>query len=153
MTGTEKHLEHHVFLFLFSFLLLYSTEDTQIRVDQAGEERVQEDVITAFLYSKGAYKKDGKKLFCWSCCSSREGNSFILKESQFGIRKKFFMIRVMKHWNRLPRVVVDDPPLETFKVKLDRALSNLILLKMSRLIAQYQMSVTLLILKAPSNIL
>jgi len=33
---------------------------------------------------------------------------------------------VVKHWNRLPREVVDAPFLETFKVKLDRALSNLI---------------------------
>ncbi|KFW70382.1 hypothetical protein AS28_03186, partial [Pygoscelis adeliae] len=41
------------------------------------------------------------------------------------IRKKFFM-RVVKHWNRLPRGAVDAPSLETFKVRLDRALSNLI---------------------------
>lgn len=62
-------------------------------------------------------------------------------------------MRIMKHWNRLPRVVANDPPLETFKVKLDRVLSNMISLKMFQLIAQYQMSVTLLILKVPSNIL
>ena len=41
----------------------------------------------------------------------------------------------MKHWNRLPREVVDAPSLETFKARLDRALSNLIYLKMSLLIA------------------
>jgi len=29
-------------------------------------------------------------------------------------------------WNRLPKEVVDAPSLETFKVRLDRALSNLI---------------------------
>jgi len=29
-------------------------------------------------------------------------------------------------WNRLPREVVGAPALETFKVRLDRALSNLI---------------------------
>jgi len=33
---------------------------------------------------------------------------------------------VVKHWNRFPREVVDAPPLQTFKVRLDRALSNLI---------------------------
>ncbi|KFM11352.1 hypothetical protein AS27_13991, partial [Aptenodytes forsteri] len=50
------------------------------------------------------------------------------KEGRFrlDIRKKFFMLRVVKHWNRLPREVVDAPSLETFKVKLDGALSNLI---------------------------
>jgi len=38
----------------------------------------------------------------------------------------FFTIGAMRHRNRLPREVVDAPILETFKVRLDRALSNLI---------------------------
>ncbi|KFP19141.1 hypothetical protein Z169_08685, partial [Egretta garzetta] len=42
------------------------------------------------------------------------------------IRKKFFTTRVVKHWNRLPREVVEAPSLEAFKARLDRALSNLI---------------------------
>ena len=42
------------------------------------------------------------------------------------IRKKFFTMRVVKHWNRLPREVVEAPSLETFKTRLDRTLSNLI---------------------------
>ena len=35
-------------------------------------------------------------------------------------------MRAVKHLNRLPREVVDAPSLETFKVRLDGALSNLI---------------------------
>ena len=42
---------------------------------------------------------------------------------------------MVKHWNRLPREVVDPPSLEAFKVRFDEALSNLISLKMSLLIA------------------
>jgi len=42
------------------------------------------------------------------------------------IRKKFFTMRVVRHWNRLPREAVDAPPLELFKVRLDGALSTLI---------------------------
>ncbi|KFV52258.1 hypothetical protein N328_09268, partial [Gavia stellata] len=40
--------------------------------------------------------------------------------------RNFFPMRVVKHWHRLPREVVDAPSLETFKVRLDWALSNLI---------------------------
>jgi len=39
-------------------------------------------------------------------------------------------LRVVKHWLRLPREVVDGPSLEIFKVRLDGVLSNLIQLKM-----------------------
>ncbi|KFQ75873.1 hypothetical protein N337_09135, partial [Phoenicopterus ruber ruber] len=54
-------------------------------------------------------------------------NSFKLKESSFrlDIRKNLFMMRVVRHWNRLSRVVVDAPSLEVFKARLDRALSNM----------------------------
>ncbi|KFP15841.1 hypothetical protein Z169_16337, partial [Egretta garzetta] len=42
------------------------------------------------------------------------------------IRKKFFTMRVMRHWNRLPREVVDAPSLEAFKARLYGALSSLV---------------------------
>ena len=45
---------------------------------------------------------------------------------RLGIRKKFFPVRVVRHWNRLPREVVDAPSLEVFKARLDEAWSNLV---------------------------
>jgi len=45
------------------------------------------------------------------------------------------VLRVVRHWPRLPREVVGAPSLEAFKVRLDRALSNLTQLKMSLLTA------------------
>ncbi|KFM06634.1 hypothetical protein AS27_02786, partial [Aptenodytes forsteri] len=55
-------------------------------------------------------------------------NGFKLKEGRFrlSIRKKLFTMRVVRHWNRLPREAVDAPSLEVFKARLDRALSNLV---------------------------
>ncbi|KFW79661.1 hypothetical protein N305_11202, partial [Manacus vitellinus] len=55
-------------------------------------------------------------------------NGFKVKESRFrsDIRKKFFTVRVVRHWHRLPREAVDAPSLEVFKARLDGALSNLV---------------------------
>jgi len=61
------------------------------------------------------------------------GNGSKLKEGRFrlDIRKKFFPMRVVKHWPRLPREAVAAPSLEVFKARLDGALSNLVWWKLS----------------------
>ena len=43
-----------------------------------------------------------------------------------GIRKLFFTIRVVRHWTRLPRDMMNALSLEAFKVRLDGFLSTLI---------------------------
>ncbi|KFQ05872.1 hypothetical protein N330_10053, partial [Leptosomus discolor] len=55
-------------------------------------------------------------------------NGWKLGEGRFrlDIRKKFFTLRVVRHWKRLPKEVVDAPSLEVFKTRLDGALSNLV---------------------------
>jgi len=42
------------------------------------------------------------------------------------IRRKFFTQRVVTHWNRLPKEVVDTSSLEAFKAGLDVALGSLV---------------------------
>ena len=66
----------------------------------------------AFQYLKGSYRKEGDRLFC---------RVFKLKEGRFSldIRKKSFIVRVVRHWKRLPREGVGAPSLETTKVQVD----------------------------------
>ena len=42
------------------------------------------------------------------------------------ITKKFFILGVVRHWNRLPKDVVNAPSLAVFKARLDRALSDMV---------------------------
>jgi len=58
---------------------------------------------------------------------------FKLKEGRFrlDIRKKFFTVRVVRHWHRLPREAVAAPSLAVSKARMDGAWSNLVWWKVS----------------------
>ena len=92
------------------------------------QRRLRGDLLAAFQYLKGAYRKDGEGLFTRVCSDRTRGNSSKVKEGRFrlDIRKKFFTMRVVKHWHRLPREAVAALSVEVFKARLDGALSNLI---------------------------
>ena len=48
-------------------------------------------------------------------------NGFKLKEGRFRLDngKKFCTVRVVRHWHRLPRELMDAPSLEVFKARLE----------------------------------
>jgi len=97
------------------------------------KRRLHGNLIAAFQYLKEAYRKEGENVFSKACCDRTRCNGFKLRDDIFrpDIRKKIFIMRVLKHWNRLPSKVVDATSLETFKARLNGALSRLVQLKLS----------------------
>ncbi|PKU37230.1 hypothetical protein llap_12465 [Limosa lapponica baueri] len=88
--------------------------------------RLWGDLIAAFQYLKGAYRRAGEGLFVRKSGDRTRG--FKLEEGRFRLdtRKKFFAVRVVRPWHRLPREAVAAPSLEVFRARLDGALSNLV---------------------------
>jgi len=85
------------------------------------KRRLWGDLLATSQYLKGACKKDGDKLFSRACCDRIRGNGFRLKEGRFklDIWRRFFTMRVVKHWNKFAREMSAAPSLETIKARLD----------------------------------
>ena len=93
------------------------------------KRRLRVDLIAAFQYLKGGtYEQEGNQLFERVNNSRTRGNGFKLKEGRYGLDVwgKFFTLRVVRCWKRLPREFVDTTSLEVFKARLDAALGSLV---------------------------
>ncbi|KFQ32242.1 hypothetical protein N332_14171, partial [Mesitornis unicolor] len=106
--------------------LLYEDRLRELGLFSLETRRLWGNPIAAFQFQKGSYRKAGERLFTRAGSDKTSRNGFKLEEGRFrlDIRRKFFTVRVVRHWHRLQDV--DVPSLEVFKARLDRALGNLV---------------------------
>ena len=71
---------------------------------------------------------DEARLFSVVRSSRTKSNGLKLERKMFhtNMYMNFFMVRLMGHWNRLFREVVESPPLEIFRTHLDAYLCDLL---------------------------
>ncbi|KAK4826204.1 hypothetical protein QYF61_006148 [Mycteria americana] len=91
------------------------------------KRRLRGSLIALYSFLRRGSGEGGAELFSLGSSDRTHGNDSKLHQGRFrlDIRKHFFTERVVKHWNRLPREMVDAPRLSVFNRHLDNALKNM----------------------------